>query len=644
MLAVRVRAARAIGPHPFSRLPRPPGVNVLYEEDGGFKVGTILVDGDGAIQVEAPHGKRSKVKAASVLLRFERPAASELFKQAEAMAADIDVDFLWQCCGEQEFGFLGLAREYCGREPDAAESAGILFKLHSAPMHFYRKGRGRYKAAPPETLKAALAGQERKRVQQLQIEAWAQELVRGEFPESFRHLQGMLLYRPDRNRPETKAVERACEQTGLSAAKLFARAGALPSSHDYHLNRFLFECFPRGPGFPEGLAVDDPSDLELADVAAFSLDDATTTEIDDAFSVTPLPGGRWRVGIHIAAPGLGFAPGSAVDRVARERLSTIYMPGNKITMLPPAAVERYSLTENRECPAVSLYLDVGGEDLAVENEHSRIERVRIAANLRHQQVESLDAAFLGDELPGDIPFAGELHFLWRLALAFEARRGKPSTSQERPDYNFYLEGRDESARVSIVERRRGTPLDKLVAEMMIRANNSWGRLLDDHGIPAVYRVQGNGKVRMTTAAAPHQGLGISHYAWTSSPLRRYVDLLNQWQLLALLKHESPPFSRSNDTLLSAVHEFETAYASYTEFQSRMERYWCLRWLLQEDVQVAGAQVVRENVAKLDGLPLEARVPSLPTDLPFGARVELQVTEVDLIEAELKCTYLRVAAG
>ena len=612
-------------------------MHVLYEESGAFRVGTILTDGDSSLQVEAPHGKRSKIKASAVLLRFQTPAAAELHSLADAQAAALDVDFLWQCCGEQEFNFVDLAREYCGRAPDAVEAAAILYKLHSAPMYFYRKGKGRFRAAPEETLRAALAGQERKRQLQLQIDSWKQELLNGRLPEAFAPLQGMLLYRPDRNRPETKAVEKAVEESGLPAAKLFARAGAIPSSHDYHLNRFLFECFPRGTGFPSDLTAADPVGLDHAEVTAFSLDDASTTEIDDAFSVTSLGPGRWRIGIHIAAPALGFAPGSAVDEAARERLSTVYMPGGKITMLPPAAVDRYTLFANRDCPAVSLYLDIA-EDLGVIAEHTRVERIRVAANLRHHQVDALDHAFLNELPSGDIPYAAELHLLWRVATVMEAGRGKSSSGPERPEYSFHVE----NDRVTITERKRGTPMDKLVAELMIRANSSWGRLLDTHGYAAIYRVQSDGKVRMTTTPAHHQGLGVGHYAWASSPLRRYVDLANQWQLLALLRQEPPPFGRSSSILLSAAHDFEVVYSQYAEFQSRMEKYWCLRWILQEQTSHVRARVVRENLLRLEALPLEVRVPSLPSGVPAGTGVELEVLDVDLIDAELRCAFRRLA--
>jgi exoribonuclease-2 len=622
---------------PYSFGPDP--MNVLYEETGSFKVGAVLAESDSALQVEAAHGKRSKIKATSVLLRFEAPPLGELVATAEALAAEIDTDFLWQCCGEQEFGFADLAREYCGHAPSALEAAAILVKLQSAPMYFYRKGRGRFRAAPADTLKAALASVEKKRVQELQIQAWADQLQGGTVPEALRAVLPQLLYQPDRNRIETKALELACTASGLSAAKLFERAGALPSSHDYHLGAFLFEFHGRESGFPEGIAVDEPPELPLAQVAAFSLDDASTTEIDDAFSLTRLANGRYRVGIHIAAPALGFAPGSAVDRIARARLSTTYIPGQKITMLPPEVIERYTLAEGRACPAVSLYLDINPLSHLVEGQETRVERVNIAANLRHHQVEALDAAFLAGEERGELPFESELYFLWRLALELEAARGKPAVHQDRIDYSFYVE----NERVRIVERKRGAPLDKLVSELMISANNNWGRLLADRGIPAIYRAQSNGKVRMTTVASAHQGLGVSHYIWASSPLRRYIDLLNQWQLLACISGTAPPFARNSAELLAAMREFELTYAAYDQFQSKMEHYWCLRWLLQEQVRRSTAQVLRDNLVKFEGIPLYVRVPSLP-ELEVGTRVLLDIEGIDLLDNSLKARYMGPAEG
>ena len=608
-------------------------MNVLYEENGVFKVGSVLAEHEASLQVEAPHGRRSKVKAANVLLRFADGGLSDFLDRAERLAGEIDTDFLWEACGEPEFGFADLAAEYHGRAPTPLEAAAILVKLHSAPVYFHRKGKGRFRAAPAETLKAALAGLQRKREQAERIAGWVAELKGGEMPEALRALLPQLLYKPDPNRIETKAFEQAAEELGISPAKLAHRCGALPSSHDYHLGRFLAEHYPRGAAFPAVPPPALPDGLPVAGCEAFSLDDATTTEIDDAFSVVRTDG-RLRVGIHIAVPGLGFAPGSEIDGIARSRLSTAYMPGHKITMLPPAVIERFSLTEGPARPAVSLYVDVDAATFELRGEETRIEALPVAKNLRHQEVDALNDSLAAGHIDRTIEFAAELELLHRLAIALEAGRGKAGQQPERTEYAFHVEG----DRVTITERKRGSPLDRLVAELMILVNRSWGRLLDDRGAAAIYRAQGpDFKVRMTTVAADHQGLGVSHYAWSSSPLRRYVDLVNQWQLLAVLRGEPPPFARGAEALLAAMRDFEATHAAFDLFQRHMEHYWCLRWLLQENVRVAAAEVVRENLVRFARLPLYVRVPSLP-DLAPGTAVEVEITDVDLIDTQIRCVY------
>jgi len=613
-------------------------VHLLYEEEGELKVGTVLGQAPASFQVESPHGRRSKVKAGNVLLNFEQPAPGELLTLAERFAETLDLQFLWECSSGREVDFRSLARDYVGREPNAVEATGILVKLHGAPMYFYRRGKGTFQAAPAETLKLALAGLEKKQRIQAQVAAWAQELAQFKCPPQIAALKEELLYAPDRNKPETRAFEQACREAGLSGARLFERCGLLADTHDYHLKRFLHEFFPRGAAFEPHPLPAPPEDLPLAPGAAFSLDELGTTEIDDAFSVSSLPGGEMRIGVHIAAPGLGIAPGSPLDALARERLSTAYMPGRKYTMLPEDVIARFSLDHGAAQPALSLYFEVSAEGLP-KAVHSRLERIPIAANLRHAQYDTLNDAFEEGRAAG-LPYEAELRALWRVALALEKRRGRPSAGLAPLDFNFFIEGE----RVRIVPRKRGAPLDKLVAELMILVNSSWGELLAERDIAAIYRVQSTGKVRLSVHPEPHEGLGLRCYAWMSSPLRRYVDLVNQWQLIAALQGRRPPYTRSSEALLSAMRAFELTAARYDEHQRAMETYWSLRWLLQESVRDIEAAVLRENLVRLEGLPLFVRLPSLPETAAPGARVRLAVREVNLLERTVDCVYRETLPG
>ena len=607
-------------------------MHLLYEEDGDIKVGTVLSPGTASYQVESPHGRRTKVKASNVLLSFDAPGAAELLAGANAYADKLDADFLWQCAGPGEFGFRDLAREYVGHEPDAVQSSGVLLKLHSAPMYFYRRGKGRFQAAPEATLKAALAGLEKKRLQAERAAGYTALLIEGKFPPELAPMRDELLYRPDRNKIETKAVEAACKETGLTVARLFERAGALPSSHDFHLNRFLSEFFPGGTGFPAYPPPGPIADLPLAEAPVFSLDDIGTSEIDDAFSVRQVSGSEWRIGVHIAAPALGFAPSSPLDAIARDRLSTVYMPGRKITMLPDDVIAQFSLDAGSVRPALSIYFNVSAGDLSIRGHHSRLERVEVAGNLRHLHYAALNSVLPAGGRAG-LEFENELATLWRFANALEARRGKPSVNANLHDYNFNVEGEH----VTIVPRKRGAPLDKLVSEMMILANSTWGGLLAERDVAALYRVQSSGKVRMSVHGEAHEGLGVSCYAWMSSPLRRYVDLVNQWQLAASLSGRRAPFARNSDSLLSTLRAFEVVYSRYDEHQREMERYWCLRWLLQENLPEVEGVVLREATVRVDGLPLVVRVPSLP-ELPAGAKVRLAVSDIDLLDKTVACAW------
>ncbi len=637
---------------------------VLFEEAGKFLAGRILSEADSSLQVELDSGKRVKVKAANALMRFEKPSPAEFIAAGQKLSQDIELDLAWEFASEDEFAFADLARDYFSADPSKPASleqqAAALFCLFNAPHYFRRAGKGRFRKAPPEILQLALAAIEKKKLVALQITGWAEALAQGQCPEPIRDQLYKILFKPDKNSAEYKAVVEASRNTHTAPLDLLQKAGAIASPYQFHYKRFLFENFPKGTGFPALQAPMHTETLPLADVRAFSIDDSSTTEIDDALSVSGLGTGTVTLGIHIAAPGLAVLPGSPVDALGRSRLSTVYMPGYKLTMLPDDVVQSYTLQAGRNCPAVSLYVTLDEATLAIRETVTRLELVPIASNLRHDVLDSTftEAFFAAPESIADaagIDWAAELIFLHRLAKKLKAGRevvrGKPENFN-RPDYNFKLDNPSGQApegheTVSISTRQRGAPLDLIVSEAMILANSTWGLWLAEHGVPGIYRSQASMapgvKVRMGTKALPHAGLGVPSYAWSTSPLRRYTDLVNQWQIIACAKHGrtaalAAPFKPKDAALFAIISGFDEAYSAYNGFQSGIERYWTLKYLQQNGITELTATSFKDNLVRADELPLV--LPALGAmGLPRGARVRVRLGEIDEITLDISGTVI-----
>jgi len=636
-------------------------MHLLFDDAGQPTTGRILSETDNALQVELDSGKRVKVKSANAWLRFDKPEPSALMNQALALQASMELPLAYEFAPEDEFDFAALASVYFDDPPSPIQQAAALLCLQSAPHYFRRLGKGRFKKAPADILAQALLAIEKKQQVQAQIETWAAELVAGTCPEPVRSQLYKILFKPDKNSPEYKAVVQAARDSHAAPLNLLLQAGAIGNAYEFHWQRFLFEHFPKGTGFGEVAVPSLSGDLPLADVQAFSIDDSQTTEIDDALSVQGLGTGCVTLGIHIAAPALSIAPDSALDHIARQRMSTVYMPGHKITMLPDAVVQAFTLQAGQACPAVSLYVRIDETSLAVIDSHTRLERVPIADNLRHDQIDHIvTEAWLQGEPNPDAPaeaqrWQASLSWLHRLAqhlkAAREVVRGKPETFN-RPDHTFKLDGVSERGpqgdeTVVMGLRQRGAPLDLIVAEAMIVANSTWGQWLAQCGVPGIYRSQASLapgiKVRMGARALPHAGIGVPAYAWSTSPLRRYVDMVNQWQIIACARHGATaalvaPFKPKDAELLGVIGAFDAAYGAYSDFQRGMERYWTLKYIEQNGITELDVTLIKEQLVRADTLPLV--MPVMGADgWPRGAQARVRLGRSDLLALDVSATVI-----
>ena len=633
-------------------------MHAFIDEDSTHKAATLLSHADSSAQVELISGKRIKIKNNQILFTFAAPAPQALMAAAAAEAAQIDPDFLWELLPQAEFVAVEFAPDYFGGTPSAVQKAALLMALHAQPAIFNRKGKGVYKPATPEMLATVKAALEKKAREQARCDAMVLELVSGGLPAEVQAACPGIAFKPDKNGWAWKALVLAAKQVGTHPTRLLMQRGAFKSHYDLHMARFMGEQFPQGAAHRAiALPAFVADDLPLANLQAFSIDDSQTTEIDDALSVTHLADGSTEVGIHIAAPSLVMPRGSALDKLARARMSTVYMPGDKITMLPDAAVAAFSLDEGRPCPAVSLYC-VFDADKQLLSTRTVAERVPLAANLRHDVLENdiSTADIAAGTLPSSIPFHAELTYLYALRAVLSAQRdavrGKPENNN-RTDFNFAVAWpagdttQAQQAQVTITTRKRGSPLDAIVSEMMILANSTWAGLLAKQGVPGVFRGQRFGKVKMSTTPMAHESIGVAHYGWFTSPLRRYSDLVNQAQLLAIVQHGAlaalqAPYKPKDVDLYAIVGAFDERYNAYAAHQSSMERYWCLRWLVQEKAQRGhtvqlDAVLVRPDTVRLRTVPLYIQLPSIP-DGARGRPVVIDVLSWDELDLSVHARF------
>lgn len=636
---------------------------IFYEQSGKLLAAQVMEQKEHHVHAKGQGSSLQKIKLKDVLLQGEvnEPSGQAIALKLDDMVAQADLPFVWECAPEGVFEFADLAREYFGDQASLLEQAAMWQVLHSAPIYFGKKGRGQFVRQPAEQIEIALAAVAKKE-ERLRIQAaWRDELVAGRLPAEIAQVRDAILQKKNANDSTYKAVLAAAEQLNLTIPQTLLHAGAFKNAFDLHRATFLAEHYPQGVAAELPMPDFSVDDLPLNDALdVFSIDDSMTTEIDDAFSVQDLGDGRYRIGVHIAAPSLAVKRDDVADVRASNRMSTMYTPGEKITMLPDAWVKCFSLDEGTIKPVVSIYasLDVGA-DIPLTEIESKVERIKMAANLRHDVPEMQLST---DDLNGertDYAYASALKVLWQGALKLSAQRdamrGKPENNN-RADFSFTIDKPLEATpegdeQVSINQRMRGSPIDKIVSEWMIFANVNWAQLLDRLHVPALFRTQSNMGVRTSTHAQPHLAMGVPAYMWSTSPLRRYADWFNQMQLLAAIEYGvttpmQAPFKAKEMDVLKRMSAFDEKYKAYNEQQNKMEKYWCLQWVHQhmlDGVYEGEAIVVKEGVLRLAQVPLYIPCATLPEGLPMQSRVNARLSGIDWVALTVGVSVLEIVA-
>ncbi len=600
--------------------------NILVNHEKEFFFATILeTHKNNYIINRLPENKKYKIKPEQVFYSFDDKLDLNVFLVViNNLIAEIDIELLNEFLEHgTSYHYLELARFNYGDNPTLNEQMSMLLCLAQNLVNFVYLGNGYFRQINCDEL------------QQIQKQLKQKELELAEFESYYQVFSGKntdlsiipidayrLINKTDKQSIIYKALHKACLEQAIAPLDLCKKIGLIQDIGTYFEDSFIKE-FMLNNDIKININLPNISqNIEFnSTINVFSIDDSYTTEIDDALSVQYFAD-YYIIGIHIAAPALC----NDLDEVITSNISTVYSPKLKITMLPKDIIEQFSLDEGQTRPVVSIYFKVNF-DYDILDYYLRLENVTIAKNLR---IEELERYFNEESitLSSNYPYEKELKLLYQFANILEQKRGKSTTNNFNVDYTFIF---DSNNNISLKPRFRGNPIDKLVSELMILANGSFGRILTNAFIPAIYRVKQVGQpVKMMLTPKSHTGLNVDYYTWATSPLRRSVDFINQKQLINLVQNKKAYYSNIHPTLLDVVNNFDTTYNKYINFQEKMERYWSLMYILQENLTHIEATFFYKAQVQLDGLPLTVDLSTQTKPRNSGEKIKLFISNINLL--------------